>query len=794
MTDHNTTSPAATETYTELHQYWQACNYLAVAQLYLQDNILLQRPLQAADIKPRLLGHWGTVPGLNLVYAHLNRLVRDTEASMLLVVGPGHGAPAIIANLYLEGTLSEYIPEFSADYPGLSNMIRAFSWPYGLPSHLYAGTPGQIHEGGELGYCLSHAFGAALDNPDLIVPCIVGDGEAETGPLAASWHSDKFLNPAQDGAVLPILHLNGYKISGPTVLARMPQAALIKLFSGYGYQVRWVEGNDPQPEQIHTELAETLDWSYREIRSIQQQARAGQLDRIPQWPMIILKTPKGWTGPEQVDGTPVEDTFRAHQIPIEEVRKEEEHRQKLENWLRSYRPDSLFDAQGQPGDYARAILPEEPLRIGRNPHANGGKQLIPLNLPAYTDYAVTVEQPGKSLAKGTKLLGSYFRDIFSHNAEEKNFRIVCPDEIESNKLQDVFDVTGRAWQGPIKETDNHLAPDGRVMEILSEHTCQGWLEGYLLTGRHGVFACYEAFTPIVDSMVNQYAKWLKMSKETPWREPVASLNYLLTSHVWRQDHNGYSHQAPGFINNLVIKKNSVARIYLPPDANCLLAVTDHCLRSRDRINLIVANKASQPQWLPMEDAQKHCDSGASVWHWAGNEPKSSEQPDVVLAAAGDVPTVEVVRAAELIKEKAPELAVRVVNVVDLFAVMAPEDHPHGLGPEDFTELFTNDQDVIFAFHGYPNLIHELLHHRPNPERFHVRGYAEEGSTTTPFDMLVLNRLSRYHLVLDALEYIPKESEAVKLLAEYCQGRLEEHRAYIREHGQDMPDIREDMSV
>jgi len=558
--------------------------------------------------------------------------------------------------------------------------------------------------------------------------------------------------------------------------------------------VRWVEGSDPQPEQIHRELAETLNWSHQEIRNIQQQAREGKLDTIPKWPMIILKTPKGWTGPEQIDGTQVEGTFRAHQIPIEKVREEEEHLRKLEDWLRSYQPDKLFDAQGQPGDYAQAILPPEHLRLGINPQANGGKQLVPLNLPDYTNYAVDVEQPGQPPAKGTKILGSYFRDIFRYNAQEKNFRIVCPDEIESNKLQDVFEVTKRVWQEPIQETDTHLAPDGRVMEILSEHTCQGWLEGYLLTGRHGIFACYEAFTPIVDSMMNQYAKWLKMSEETSWRAPIASLNYLLTSHVWRQDHNGYSHQAPGFINNLVVKKNSVARIYLPPDANCLLAVTDHCLRSRDQINLIVANKASQPQWLTMDKAQRHCEVGASVWHWAGNESDSAEQPDVVLAAAGDVPTIEVVRAAELFREKAPGLKVRLVNVVDLFSIMAPEDHPHGLEEEKFKELFTENQDVIFAFHGYPNLVHELLHHRPNPERFHVRGYVEEGSTTTPFDMLVLNRLSRYHLILDALEYIPEESEEMMTLAKYCQGRLEEHRAYIREHGQDMPDIREDMSV
>ncbi|MEQ9439542.1 MAG: phosphoketolase family protein [Cyclobacteriaceae bacterium] len=786
------TSEIIPERLVDIHRYWQASNYLAAAQLYLQDNVLLQRPLQPSDIKARLLGHWGTVPGLNLMYVHLNRLIRDTEASVLLVVGPGHGAPAILAHLYLEGSLTEHDPAYSADYEGVNALVRAFSWPYGLPSHLFSGTPGQIHEGGELGYSLSHAFGAALDNPDLLVACVVGDGEAETGPLATSWHSVKFLNPATDGAVLPILHLNGYKISGPTILGRMTHDELAHLFTGYGYQVRFVVGNDPEPENVHPALWEAMDWAYQEIRNIQQEARQGASDTAPQWPIIILQTPKGWTGPEEVDGVSIENTFRAHQIPVEDVKEKETHLQKLENWLKSYQPGDLFDGQGQPGEWAQHICPKGDLRMGMNPHANGGQQLTPLKLPEYTDYAVEVATPGEAGAKGTQVLGTYFRDIFQANAQAQNFRIVCPDEIDSNKLQDVFEVTGRDWQEPILETDEHLARDGRVMEILSEHTCEGWLEGYLLTGRHGVFACYEAFIPIVDSMLNQYAKWLKMSKEVPWRKPIASLNYLLTSHVWRQDHNGYSHQAPSFMNNLVTKKNSVARIYLPPDANCLLSVADHCLRSRDYINLIVANKASQPQWLDMRSAQEHCKKGASVWEWAGTV--SGDEPEIVLAAAGDVPTIEAVRAAQLIREKAPELNVQVVNVVDLFAIMAPEDHPHGLQAAPFDHLFTHDGHVIFAFHGYPNLIHELVHHRPEPERFHVRGYIEEGSTTTPFDMLVLNRLSRFHLVLDVLKYTVKASRELDLLAEYCEGRLAEHATYIREHGQDMPDIMEDMSV
>ncbi len=773
----------------KLHQYWQATNYLSAAQLYLKENVLLQRQLETSDIKPRLLGHWGTVPGLNLIYVHLNRLIQDTDAKVLLIVGPGHGAPAINANLFLEGSLGEYDPQMQPGLEGVAQLVRSFSWPYGLPSHLFPATPGQIHEGGELGYSLSHAFGAAFDNPDLVVACVVGDGEAETGALATAWHSNKFLNPAADGAVLPILHLNGYKISGPTVLARMSHASLTQLFEGYGYQVRFVAGDDPS--QVHPEMWQALDWAHQEIKSLQQQARQGNTDGLPAWPMIILQTPKGWTGPEQVDGEQVEGTFHAHQIPVEEFKDSSEHLDILEKWLRSYQPHELFDEKGYLRKELAQLYPKGDLRMGMNPHANGGALLVPLRLPNYEQYAVEVPAPGETLAKGTKVLGGYLRDVFKENAAAKNFRIVCPDEIDSNKLQDVFEVTGRAWQGPIESTDEFLSREGRVMEILSEHSCEGWLEGYLLTGRHGLFACYEAFIPIVDSMLNQYAKWLKVSKETHWRKPLASLNYLLTSHVWRQDHNGYTHQVPSFMNNLVTKKNSVARIYLPPDTNCLLTVTDHCLRSRDYVNLIVANKASQRQWLTMEAAKEHCKKGASVWEWASNDERLI--PDIILAAAGDVPTTEMVRAAQLIQEKAPAIKVRVVNVVDLFALMAPQDHLHGLAEETFSNCFTDNQHVIFAFHGYPNLVHEMVHHRPEPERFHVRGYIEEGSTTTPFDMMVLNKLSRFHLVMAALERIPSLPAAGKALFEHCQQRLEEHQNYIRKHGQDMPDILQDMS-
>lgn len=780
--------PVPEERLQQVHAYWRAANYLAAAQLYLKDNVLLKRPLEASHIKPRLLGHWGTVPGLNLVYTHLNRLIRDTDASVLLVVGPGHGAPAINANLYLEGSLAEYDPQMRLDGAGMHKLVGSFSWPYGLPSHLYPGTPGQIHEGGELGYSLSHAFGAALDNPDLIVACIVGDGEAETGALATAWHANKFLSAAGDGAVLPILHLNGYKISSPTLLARMSDEQLTHLFTGYGYQVRFVTGDDPMP--VHLQMWQALDWAYAEIRRLQYQARQGESDNVPAWPVLLLRTPKGWTGPREVDGKRVENTFHSHQIPLANPLKHPGHLPLVEAWLRSYGPEELFDAGGRPLASVTDLCPHGERRMGMNPNANGGALLKPLLLPDFARYAVDVPAPGQSLAQGTKVLGEYVRDVFRENARTKNFRLVCPDETTSNRMQAVFEATCRAWQGPVEETDEYLSRHGRVMEILSEHTCQGWLEGYLLTGRHGLYACYEAFIPIVDSMLNQYAKWLKVSKETPWREPLASLNYVLTSHLWRQDHNGYTHQAPGFINTLVTKKKTVARVYLPPDTNCLLSVMDHCFRSRDQVNLVVANKAKQPQWLGMQAARQHCARGASEWDWAGSA--QGGEPDVVLAAAGDVATTETVRAAELLRESLPALRVRVVNVVDLFALMSPEGHPHGLTEEAFGALFTESKPVIFAFHGYPNLVHELLHHRPHPERFHVHGYREEGYTTTPFDMLVLNQTSRYHLAMAALARTGAQSPEGAALLERCRQQLAKHQAYIREHGEDMPEVLRDM--
>ncbi|GAB3949583.1 phosphoketolase family protein [Spirosoma harenae] len=778
------TSNSKFERLNQLHQYWQATNYLGAAQLYLRDNVLLEHPLKATDIKPRLLGHWGTQPGLNLVYTHLNRLIQDTDANVLLVVGPGHGAPAILANLFLEGTLGTFDKQYEPGMQGLTNLIRQFSWPYGLPSHLVPGTPGQIQEGGELGYSLSHAFGAALDNPDLLVACVVGDGEAETGPLAAAWHSNKYLNPVTSGAVLPILHVNGYKLSGPTIFGRMSNEALTNLFIGYGYQVRIVGGSDPM--QVHAAMWQAMDWAYEKIKTIQKSARAGMLNDGPAWPMLILQTPKGWTCPIAVDGQPIENTFHAHQLPVADPAGKPSQLKTLETWLRSYRPQDLFDGVGRPLRHIVSVCPKEDRRIGMNPHANGGALLIPLELPAYDNYAVNITSPGAVSVEGTHTLALYLRDVFCLNESAQNFRIVCPDETTSNRMTPLFQATSRAWMGPMVETDEYLSPDGRVMEILSEHTCEGWLEGYLLTGRHGLFNCYEAFIPLVDSMLNQYAKWLKVSKETPWRKPLASLNYLLTSHVWRQDHNGYTHQVPSFINSVVTKKSSVARVYLPPDANCLLSVTDHCLRSRDYINLIVANKACQPQWLSIDEARAHCSRGISVWEWAGNT--GDEQPDIVLACAGDVPTIETVEAASILKKHIPNLRVQVVNIVDLLTLMSPDDHPHGFPEAAFVQLFTEDKPVIFAFHGYPMLIHELLHHRANPNRFHVRGYIEEGRTTTPFDMLMLNNMSRYQLALSALACV-QNVDGTQAVTQFCQAKLADHKAYIRREGQDMPEVR-----
>ncbi|HXP46264.1 MAG TPA: phosphoketolase family protein [Terriglobales bacterium] len=771
----------------QLDSFFRAANYLGAVQLYLRDNALLREPLRPEHIKPRLLGHWGTQPGLNLIYAHLNRLIQDTGQSVLYVVGPGHGAPGVLACVYLEGTLSAYYPDFTQDYAGLSRFVRDFSWPGGMPSHLTALTPGAMHEGGELGYSLVHAFGAAFDNPDLFVACVVGDGEAETGPLAGSWQSNKFLNPAADGAVLPILHLNGYKLSGPTILARIGKDELRDYFKGLGYASREVAGDDPAI--VHNEMWGALDWAHRKIRRIQQSARSGRLQELPEWPVIILRTPKGWTDPKMLDGKPLEGTFHSHQIPIEDPATNPEHLELLEQWLRSYKPEELFDTEGKPVSRVTAILPEPAKCMGRNRSANGGELLKELRVPAYSEYAVQVSRPGEIRTEGTKILGRYLRDVFRASAPERNFRLFCPDETSSNRLQAVFEETLRDWQLPMVASDEFLSRDGRVVEILSEHCCQGWLEGYLLSGRHGIFACYEAFLTIIDSMMSQYAKWRKMSGEIPWRKPVASLNYVITSHVWEQDHNGYSHQGPSFINMLLTKKASETRIYLPPDVNCLLSVADHCLRSRDYINLIVTSKKPMLQWLDMPAAQAHCAAKASEWAWAGNVDKS-EEPDVVLAAAGDVPTRETLAAAWWLRREVPDLRVRVVNVVDLFGLRSPQDHPHGMEEERFNWLFGENSEVVFAFHGYPNVIHELIHHRPNPPRFHVRGYMEEGTTTTPFDMCVLNQLSRYDLAIEALRRTPRLGDKGQQAIQTFEKKLQDHREYIRQNDEDMPEVQQ----
>lgn len=756
----------------------RAADYLSVAQLYLRDNVLLRRPLAPEHIKPRLLGHWGTVPGITLLYAHLSRLVQDTHTDTLFIVGTGHGAPGVLAQLYLEGTLEAYYPRFSHTPDGITEFVRDFSWPGGMPSHLTALTPGTLHEGGELGYSLAHAFGVAFDNPDLLVACLVGDGEAETGPLAASWQSNRFLNPATDGAVLPVLHLNGYKLSGPSIFARLDESELRDYFAGMGYSVCEVAGDDPY--QVHRDLWAALDWAYTGIQRIQRAARTGRFPDRPRWPMLVLRTPKGWTAPKTLDGKPLEGTFHAHQVPIEDPATNPAHLQLLEAWLRSYHPEELFDASGAPAPAVTSVYPEVERRLGRSPHANGGVLCTPLSLPDYGAYAVDVPAPGATVVANTQRLGRWLRDVFVQNRDARNFRLFCPDETSSNRLQDVFEATSRAWMLPIVPTDEFLSHDGRVMEILSEHCCQGWLEGYVLSGRHGVFACYEAFLSIVDSMMQQYAKWIKMSCETGWRRPIASLNYVVTSHVWEQDHNGYSHQGPSFINMLLTKKASLARIYLPPDANCLLSTADHALRSHNYVNLIVTSKKPMPQWLTLEEARGHCARGASVWAWAGH---GDDRPEVVLAAAGDVPTRETLAAAWWLRQEVPEVRVRVVNVVDLFTLQSRHDHPHGLSDDDFRALFGDELPVIFAFHGYPDVIHQLLHHRPHPQRFHVRGYTEEGTTTTPFDMTVLNRTSRYDLAIAALEQTGRADRAQPF-----HDRLEDHRRYICEHGQDMPEV------
>jgi xylulose-5-phosphate/fructose-6-phosphate phosphoketolase len=770
----------------QLNAWWRAANYLSVGQIYLLDNPLLRTPLRREHVKTRLLGHWGTSPGLNLIYAHLNRAIRRDGLDLLYVTGPGHGGPAMIANTWLEGSYSELYPSVTRDAEGMRRLFRQFSFPGGVGSHVTAETPGSIHEGGELGYALSHAYGAAFDNPELIVACVIGDGEAETGPLAAAWHSNKFLNPARDGAVLPILHLNGYKIANPTVLARIPRGELESLLRGYGHQPLWVEGSEP--DAVHQQMAAAIDTALGQIREAQDAARTrGSVER-PRWPMIVLKTPKGWTGPKTVDGHQTEGSWRSHQVPLAEVATNPAHLELLETWLRSYRPEELFDQRGTPRADINALMPAGTRRMGASLHANGGVLLRDLRLPDIRDHAVAVPAPGTVEAEATRALGRYLRDVIALNADTRNFRLVGPDETASNRLDPVFEVTDRAWMGERLPGDDHLAPDGRVMEILSEHTCQGWLEGYLLSGRHGLFSCYEAFIHIVDSMFNQHAKWLDVSKQVPWRRPVASLNYLLTSHVWRQDHNGFSHQDPGFIDLVVNKKSDTIRVYLAPDANTLLCIADQCLRSRNCVNVIIAGKQRQSQWLDMDAAIKHCSNGIGIWEWASND--SGVEPDVVMACAGDVPTIEVLAAVDLLRQHAPELRIRVINVVDLMTLQPREEHPHGLSESDFDALFTRDKPIIFAFHGYPWLIHRLAYRRANHPNLHVRGYKEEGTTTTPFDMAVLNDLDRFHLVADVANRVPSLIHRAAHLKQLVRDKLTEHRAYITQHGEDMPEIRD----
>ena len=777
----------APELLRKMDAYWRASNYLSVGQIYLQDNPLLEVPLTIEHVKPRLLGHWGTTPGLNLLYVHLNRLIKDNDLNMIYVIGPGHGGPGLVAQTYLEGSYTEHYPAIERSSHGMRRLFRQFSWPRGVPSHVSPEVPGSINEGGELGYSLVHAYGAAFDNPDLIVACVVGDGEAETGTLAASWHSNKFLDPVHDGAVLPILHLNGFKIANPTVLARISREELTDLLRGYGHEPHFVEGSDPA--LVHQSLAGTLDVVLGQIRRIQSEARALARDVTParpRWPMIVLCTPKGWTGPKFVDGKPVEGSWRSHQVPIADF-KSPEHLRQLEDWLKSYRPQELFDAGGKLVQELAELAPTGRRRMGSNLHANGGALLQPLSMPRFLDYAVAVPQPGAVEAEATRVLGTFLRDVMKLNLKAANFRIFGPDETESNRLDAVFDVTGKAWMAELHEGDNHLSSNGRVMEVLSEHLCQGWLEGYLLTGRHGLFSCYEAFIHIIDSMFNQHAKWLKVCNEIPWRKPVASLNYLLTSHVWRQDHNGFSHQDPGFIDHVASKKADVVRIYLPPDANTLLSVADHCLRSRNYVNLIIAGKQPAPQWLDIDAAVRHCTAGAGVWPWASND---AGEPDVVMACAGDVPTLETLAAVTLLRGYVPDIRIRVVNVVDLMVLQPQSEHPHGLQDRDFDALFTTDKPVIFAYHGYPAMIHKLTYRRRNHDNIHVRGFKEEGTTTTPFDMVVLNNLDRYQLALDAIRRIPRLADQVEQATARYWTTMERHKLYISEHGDDMPEVRD----
>lgn len=778
-------TPLSPELLRRMDAYFRAANYVSVGQIYLYENPLLREPLRREHIKPRLLGHFGTTPGLNFIYVHLNRIIKEHDLNVLYVTGPGHGGPALVANTYLEGTYSEIYPSITPDAEGMRLLFKQFSFPGGIPSHVAPETPGSIHEGGELGYALAHAYGAVLDNPDLLCACVIGDGEAETGPLAASWHSNKFLNPASDGAVLPILLLNGYKIAAPTLLARLPHEELSALLQGYGHTPYFVEGSDP--EELHQRMAAVLEEIVAEIRRIQESARSGGAPTRPRWPMIVLRVPKGWTGPKEVDGKPVEGSFRSHQVPMGEMDRPD-HIALLDKWLRSYRPEELFDEAGRLRAELAELAPTGPRRMGANPHANGGLLLRELRLPDFRNYAVKVESPGAVNAEATRVQGAFLRDVLRRNADQKNFRVFSPDETASNRWGAVFEATDRRWLDDIRPTDDHLAPDGRVMEVLSEHLCQGWLEGYLLTGRHGFFNCYEAFIHIVDSMFNQHAKWLKTTREIPWRRSIASLNYLLTSHVWRQDHNGFSHQDPGFIDHVVNKKAEIIRVYLPPDANTLLAVTERCLRSRDCVNVIVAGKQPAPQWLDMDAAIKHCEMGAGIFTWASNDQDG--EPDVVLGCCGDVPTLETLAAVDLMRELLPQLKVRVVNVVDLMRLQPRSEHPHGLSDRDFDTLFTTDKPILFAFHGYPWLIHRLAYRRTNHANLHVRGYKEEGTTTTPFDMAVRNDIDRFHLVMDVIDRVPQLGARAAYVKQHLRERLIEHRQYIRQHGEDMPAIRD----
>jgi xylulose-5-phosphate/fructose-6-phosphate phosphoketolase len=784
---HTATSPLPADELRLIDAYWRAANYLSVGQIYLRANPLLREPLTLAHVKPRLLGHWGTTPGLNFVYAHMNRAIRARDLDAIFIAGPGHGGPGVVANTYLEGTYSEVYPDVSRDVAGLARLFTQFSFPGGIPSHAAPETPGSIHEGGELGYSLLHAYGAAFDNPDLLVCCVIGDGEAETGALAASWHSNKFLNAARDGAVLPILHLNGYKIAGPTVLARIGDEELTALLRGYGHEPFFVSGHEP--DDMHQQMAATLDAVLAAIARIQNDAREHGVTERPKWPMIVLRSPKGWTGPKVVDGKQTEGTWRSHQVPLAGLADNPEHLRMLEEWMRSYRPGELFDESGALIPELHALAPKGTRRMGANPHANGGLLLRDLVMPDFRDYGVSVPSPGLVDGEATRVLGAMLRDVMRLNADAQNFRIMGPDETSSNRLDAVFEVTDRAFDAEILSSDEHVSQDGRVMEVLSEHLCQGWLEGYLLTGRHGLFSCYEAFIHIVDSMFNQHAKWLKTTRRIPWRKPIASLNYLLTSHVWRQDHNGASHQDPGFIDHVVNKKADVVRVYLPPDTNSLLSVADHCLRSRHYVNVIIAGKQPAPQWLDMNAAIAHCERGLGVWEWASND---GGDPDVVLACAGDVPTMETIAAVDLLRRHVPDLRMRVVNIVDLMTLQPQHEHPHGLDDDAFDVLFTRDRPIVFAFHGYPWLIHRLTYRRTNHGNLHVRGFKEEGTTTTPFDMTVLNDVDRFHLALDVIERVPRlrGSATADVAADHCRAKLAEHRRYVEAHGEDMPEIRD----